>query len=1346
MTTMIGTLSAFDLKEQTWEEYCEILEQFFEANGIDDGEKQRAILISVVGPATYKLIRNLVSPDKPSSKTYGQVKTLMKEHFNPKPSEIVQRYKFDSRTRQPMETVSTYVAELRQLAHDCNYGTTLEQMLRDRLVCGINDDRIQRRLLSETDLTFEKAFKIAVAAEAASKNVQDLHKTPLACNSMKTEGARKKEGEWKKAGRECYRCHGKQHRAAECKFKEAKCHCCGKIGHIAKACRNKKKESAYPSEKKAYRAEKTYRAERCSRPHRSHNVEWEKQDGDRSEEDAFTLNCMETETSIQRIKPFEVTLEVNEKTVNFEIDTGCSVSIMNERKFKELWSEKQRPKLKQTKLSLKSYTGEKIKVVGVAKVEVHYEQQVKTLPLVVVEGTGPSLLGRGWLEALKLRWEEIKNVRTEAQSLPEVLMRNEDVFKQELGMLKGMTATIRVETDAQPKFYRPRSVPYAMRAKVEEELDRLLKEDIIAPVKYAEWAAPIVPVLKPNGSVRICGDYKLTVNRASSLEQYPIPRVEDLFNALSGGKQFSKLDLSHAYQQIVMDEASKKYLTINTHRGLFTYNRLPFGVSSAPAIFQRTMENLLQGLPRVAVYLDDIILTGRDEAEHLRTLEEVLRHLKDAGLRLHRSKCVFLKKEVEYLGHVVNAEGLHPVQSKVRAIEEAPSPTTVTELKAYLGLLNYYNKFLPSLATRLAPLHKLLRKDVQWTWNPEQEEAFQNSKQLLKSAKVLGHYSADKDLVLACDASPYGLGAVLSHVMEDGSEKPLGFMSRTLTPAEKRYSQLDKEGLAIIFGIKRFHKYIYGRTFTISTDHKPLISLFHEKKPVPQMGSPRVQRWATLLRAYEYKIIYKPGQEHANADALSRLPLPQIEEEDVEDQVLMLDVLEDPPITTKQLRQWIAKDETLSQVLVWCLKGWPREVDAKYKPYSQRKLELSVKDGCVLWGARVVVPQRCRKAILKQLHHTHPGISRMKGLARSYVWWPGMDSEIEKEVMSCSTCQENRNSPAGAPLHPWEWPESPWSRLHVDYAGPFLGKMFLVIVDAHSKWIDVYPGNTATSQVTIEKLRQCFSIHGLPQTLVSDNGTCFTSQEFQAFLKQNGIQHITSAPFHPASNGLAERAVQSFKQGMKKITGDTIDTRLARFLFNYRITPQTTTGLSPAEMLMSRRLRSTLDLLLPDVKSKIRQKQLKQKGQHDTHSKWRSFSPGDEVYTRNYSHGPRWIPAVVVDNTGPVSYTVQTGDGRVIRRHVDQMRKRHTIGGSETRMSDWTEEPTSFPVSGTALEALPADSNVPTSVREEVSASETVQAHPSVGEKKQRGADPLPVLRRSERTKQTPTYLKDFVT
>ncbi|RXN14561.1 putative protein K02A2.6-like protein [Labeo rohita] len=269
--------------------------------------------------------------------------------------------------------------------------------------------------------------------------------------------------------------------------------------------------------------------------------------------------------------------------------------------------------------------------------------------------------------------------------------------------------------------------------------------------------------------------------------------------------------------------------------------------------------------------------------------------------------------EVEYLGHQVDAQGLHPTGTKVKAIEEAPEPRNVTELKAYLGLLNYY-KFLPNLAMLLAPLHLLLRKDVQWLWKKPQKEVFKESKALLNSARVLVHYSSDSELILACDASPYGVGAVLSKRRKgESTEKPLGFMSRTLTAAEKRYSQLDKEGLAVIFGIQRFHKYLYGRAFALCTDHKPLINLFNETKAIPQMGSPRVQRWAVMLQAYQYNIVYKPGNYHQNADALSSLPIPgEGELDDTNDQMLMMDLMDDSPtkILKKQQKQKEGHDKS----------------------------------------------------------------------------------------------------------------------------------------------------------------------------------------------------------------------------------------------------------------------------------------------------------------------------------------------------------------------------------------------------------------------------------------------------
>ncbi|KAJ8356519.1 hypothetical protein SKAU_G00193130 [Synaphobranchus kaupii] len=328
------------------------------------------------------------------------------------------------------------------------------------------------------------------------------------------------------------------------------------------------------------------------------------------------------------------------------------------------------------------------------------------------------------------------------------------------------------------------------------------------------------------------------------------------------------------------------------------------------------------------------------------------------------------------------------------------------------------------------------------------------------------------------------------------------------------------------------------------------------------MVSPRVQRWAVTLRAYEYVMVYKAGKDHGNADALSRLPLQHTPITTApEDRVLMMEEMDTTPVTAEQVKALTNKDPVLARVREHVVRGWPQQTEGDFAPYKVRGAELSVQDGCVLWGARVIIPQPARKIVLEQLHQSHPGVSRMKALARSYIWWPKLDEDIENLVKTCSTCQAHRRTPAAAPLHPWEWPGKPWRRLHMDYAGPFMGKMFLVIIDAHSKWIDVYPVNSATSTTTIDCLRHSFSNQGIPEMIVSDNATCFVSAEAKEFMRNNGIVHMTAAPYHPSSNGLAKRAVQTFKEMMKKSAGGSLSAKLSRVLFSYRITPQSTTVL-----------------------------------------------------------------------------------------------------------------------------------------------------------------------------------------
>ena len=403
-------------------------------------------------------------------------------------------------------------------------------------------------------------------------------------------------------------------------------------------------------------------------------------------------------------------------------------------------------------------------------------------------------------------------------------------------------------------------------------------------------------------------------------------------------------------------------------------------------------------------------------------------------------------------------------------------------------------------------------------------------------------------------------------------------------------------------------------------------------------------------------------------------------------------------------------------------RGWPSvQVDnPKLAPFFAKKDELSLYAGCILWGTRVVVPTLDQDAVLTELHDGHPGIARMKALARMYVWWPGITNDIEKTVRQCIDCQLHQPTPSVAPLQPWQWPTRPWARLHLDYAGPVKGKMYLIIVDTHSKWIEAVCTPSATSAAVIEELNVLFAQFGLPDTIVTDNGTCFVSAEFAAFLKRNGIKQITSAPYHPASNGMAERAVQIVKQGLKKITQGSIRTRLARVLKAYRLTPHSTTGMSPSEMLFGRRPKSRLDLLKPITAERVEANQWKQKKQHDTKANDRCFKEGDTVFIRNFQSGDKWLPGVICQRTGPVSFVVKLVDGRERRCHQDQLQKR-TVDMTAENPDDHESEIPVPPINAPDQNSTPVTVEPSTDMPNRSEVSEPVAATPE-----QSVSDPVP--------------------
>ena len=388
---------------------------------------------------------------------------------------------------------------------------------------------------------------------------------------------------------------------------------------------------------------------------------------------------------------------------------------------------------------MRSYSGHTIKPIGRLRVDVSIHDQTANLDLYVVPQNVPSLFGRDWLEKLKLNWVEVKSLHSQGR-LSSILEMHKSVFSEGIGKLKDIKANLTLKEGAKPKFLKARNVPYSLRPKIEAELDRLQKEGVIEPIEYSEWATPIVPVMKSNGNVRICGDYRVTLNSVMCVDKYPLPKIEDIFASLSGGEKFSKIDLTQAYLQMEVNDSTKQYLTLNTHKGLYHFNRLVFGIASAPSLWQHAIDQVLQNIPYTQCILDDIIITGSNDEEHLNNLNLVLERLESYGLRANLSKCVFFQEKISYCGHEIDKNGLHKSPDKVKAMNEAKRPENVSQLRSFLGLVNYYHRFVENLSIIAAPLHELLQNDKKWKWTEHCEKAFLQIKEAICSEQVLCHY------------------------------------------------------------------------------------------------------------------------------------------------------------------------------------------------------------------------------------------------------------------------------------------------------------------------------------------------------------------------------------------------------------------------------------------------------------------------------------------------------------------------------------------------------------------------------------------------------------------------------
>lgn len=1129
-------------------------------------EKKKYALIALLGPEAFELVADSCLPREPAEKTYKELVEIIKKQLMPTKLPIAARYEF-YQLRQGVEDVKTYVRKLQHASDSCAFGNQLNDRLRDQLVIGLSSKEAVKRMLTEklSDLTLEKTIEIATAFEAVHDSQKQLTgnmSNDSVCYVRKKPNFRQKTISQAKEAR-CLCCGKIGHAKEQCFFRKQKCNICGRLGHLKAVCKAKGQEKAFSK---------------------------------------TTVQNIEEEETLFNIGKglFKHIVRIQGRKVEMIFDTGAEVSLINERVYNALCRFDELPLLERQQ-NIKAYGHVSVPIMGEVSLNVEDNEQNYNVKIIVAKGTSPCIYGCDLIKLFRPKFS--------------------------VNSIRNQTASLHLKEGVQPIFFRPRPLPYGLMEPVKNELQRLVKENVLMKVKTSEWATPIVPVIKPNGSVRLCGDYKVTLNPHLKDMVSTTRPLDDIVSSMVNSRWFSELDLKNAYHQIPLDEGSSKLTTLCTPFGLFRHLHLPFGIKTSPAIFQNTMEILLDGIPGVEIYQDNIYVHAASRNSHDDQLKQVRQRLATHKFELNEGKCHIRLREMNVLGSIVNGAEIKPDPAKTSVIKSLPAPLSVKELRSFLGMVEFYGKFIPKLSTIKEPLTKLTRKGERFCWGRDQEKSFEDLKQSLCTDAALRMFDPGKSVTVRCDASPVGCAAVME---QEG--RPVLFISKTLSPAERNYAQIEREALAIVWAIRRLHRYLFGRKFTLVTDNQPIKHIFSPDKAIPSVAAARIQRWALFLMTYNFEIQHIKGYANTVADYLSRFS--QTNNEATFD-VNMVQNWPNEAVVNKESVLAACKEDSLIRKLFNVTKwGWrKRQLQKSLYKYAPFRLELNIQDSLLYRGQRLVIPQKLQKEVLSKLHQSHSGAASMKAFARQCVWWLKINQDIEKIANQCPNCCKYKGSTQSA-WTPWPEENSSWSRVHIDFAGPLKnGQYALVMVDAHSRWPEVHLMSSITSTETIRRLRRTFSQEGVPNVIVSDNGPSFVSSEMLNWLQMVGCRHVRTPPYHPRSNGLAERFVRTLKEAINAASqNNDIQRVVDRFLLMYRNTPHSVTGEAPAIRHRGHLLRTTLAAL-------------------------RSEGDG-RIFVKSRSNDPiKWEPAKIINTEGDNIVQVKKEDDKIERYHLEDTKE-----------------------------------------------------------------------------------------
>lgn len=1268
-------------------EWKDFLTSYFVINDVAEDKKWHYILLSA-GQRGHELWKTWSLTDAQRANPEVVFKKF-EDHLVGTVNKWVMRLELSNMQQADGESIDDFVCRLRAKASQCKFAddASRDEMITFQLIKGVKWAEEKKALIKKGNgLKLDAAIESARCYQAALQNTNSFTKSASDCTvSVNKVNSRDRQS---KLIRNCYYC-GRDHPRRQCPAYGTTCESCGEQNHWRSQCEiaTQHHKRGHSRQRKPQAVSKSQAAPKnaCAQGKRKgkQNVRHVSDNCD-SEADDESL-CIQSIVKVRQIsnEQLQAKLHVHHSKAKLitQIDTGAEANILPKRCFNKLYPDGHQPILDPKPSStLANYDGTRIYHHGMLTLSCSANaKDWYDIDFFVCDSQGPIILGLKDSRRL-----ELINPGPFAKTTVSVvcnadnshvkrqrIMDSQDLIAMYPDRFSGLgrfprEVKLELKDDTVPVVHAPRRCPVHLKDDIEKALAKMEAAGVIKKIpsgQPTEWLSSLAYARKPNGKLRVCLDPRdLNVNLKRTYHR--AMTVEEITHKLSGARYLSKLDAKDGYWSMVLDEKSSLLTAFNSPASnqRYMFRRLPFGLCVAQDLFQEAMDECTRDLNGVISIADDICVFGGTEQEHDENLHGLMKKARAYGLVFNADKCAIKTDEIAFFGAVYTKDGVKPDPKRVAEIQELPPPDTKTKVLSFLGMAQYLSAHIPHLSEITAPLRGLTKKDTDFRWTGTHQKCFDDIKQAIASATTLHYFNPQYQTKIQVDASKVGLGAALIQVDPDepNRERVVAFASKSLSQVETRYANIERECLAVVFGVEKFHTYVYGSSVVVESDHKPLESIC--QKNLAQ-APPRLQRMLLRLQPYDICVKYRKGTELQLADFLSRYK-PNVSGGHIEMEQTIHSVRWSND-KIQSLKRATAEDEKLSMLLDIVRQGWPtdcRDLPKSLRIYWSLRDYISIDNGILTKGQQIIIPEILRQDILSQLHnHSHQGIEKTQLLARKSVYWPGINSDIANTVGQCHICNTYRNSLPAEPMHQRELPSGPWEVLGSDLFD-FDGEKFLLLCDYYSKFFMIRKLSNESSSSVIRHLKLIFSEQGIPSELCSDNGPCYNSREFKHFAATYGFKHTTSSPHYPQSNGFAERMVGTVKRTMRKCQAAGEDYELA-FLF-LRTTPIAGNLPSPAELLYGRPIRSMLpstQLFDPsDEKNKelMKQRQDVQKHYFDkgTHE-LPPLTPGEPVMLQSHQD-LKWRPATVVMPTEePRSYIIQDTDGTRYRRNRRFLRR-----------------------------------------------------------------------------------------